>query len=105
MVAERGKWPETGFCERLKALREERGLSQHELAEKAGVHRFTVSKLERGTQEPAWPVVLAFCNAMGCKPNDFLPRSPGTHRTAQDRRGRAKESKVARGTGRCERAV
>jgi transcriptional regulator with XRE-family HTH domain len=105
MVAERGKWPETGFGERLKALREERGLSQNELAAKAGVHRFTVSKLERGTQEPAWPVVLAFCNAMGCEPNDFLPRLTGAHRMPQDGRGRAKESKVARGTGRSERAV
>ena len=60
-----GGWEPTGFAARLKALREAAGLSQPELAEKAGCHKITVSKLERGEQEPAWPLVLSLCKALG----------------------------------------
>ncbi len=35
------------FGERLKQLRQDRGLSQEELAKKAGLHRTTAGKIER----------------------------------------------------------
>jgi transcriptional regulator with XRE-family HTH domain len=60
-----GGWPDTGFAARLRALREARGWSQQTLAEKAGCRLETVSRLELGKQEPAWPLVLALGKALG----------------------------------------
>jgi transcriptional regulator with XRE-family HTH domain len=40
-------------------------LTQQELGERAGYHTMTVAKLEQGTQEPAWPPVLALAHALG----------------------------------------
>jgi transcriptional regulator with XRE-family HTH domain len=64
-MTKRGGWPDSGFGERLKSVRESSGLSQAQLAERAGCHTFTISKLERGEQEPAWPLVLALAKALG----------------------------------------
>jgi DNA-binding XRE family transcriptional regulator len=70
-MTKQGGWEPTGFGRRLAELREEKGVSQAELAERAGCHRFTVSKLERGDQEPAWPLVVALCRALGVSCTDF----------------------------------
>jgi transcriptional regulator with XRE-family HTH domain len=78
----RGDFPETGFGGRLKALREAAGLSQEQLAHRAGCSTFTVSRLERGTQDPAWPLVVALAKALGVTPNDFLPPAPPAPTTA-----------------------
>ena len=40
-------------------------MSQRELAEAAGCNANTIAKLERGEQEPAWPLVLALSKALG----------------------------------------
>ncbi len=55
----------TGFAGQLKRLREAAGLTQGQLAERAGYHAFTVAKLEQGLQEPTWPTVLALARALG----------------------------------------
>jgi transcriptional regulator with XRE-family HTH domain len=65
------KWPSTGFGERLKAVREGAGQSQQRLADVVGVDVMTVSRLERGGQEPTWPLVLAFCEALGVSTEAF----------------------------------
>jgi transcriptional regulator with XRE-family HTH domain len=64
-VTKKGGWPPTGFAGRLKANREQAGLSQRALAERVGCHYMTISELERGTQEPAWPLVRAIAKALG----------------------------------------
>lgn len=64
-MTKRGGWPASGFGGRLRTLREGAGLSQQQLADQAGCHRFTVAKLERAEQEPAWPLVLALAEALG----------------------------------------
>jgi DNA-binding XRE family transcriptional regulator len=46
------------------AARERAGLSQRELADRAGCNPFTIAKLEGGRQEPAWPLVLALAKAL-----------------------------------------
>jgi transcriptional regulator with XRE-family HTH domain len=66
-------WPPTGFGARLKALREAAGLSQPQLAERAGCNKFTVAKMEQGRQEPAWPLVLALAGALGVEVGAFVP--------------------------------
>jgi transcriptional regulator with XRE-family HTH domain len=66
------KWPATGFGRRLRELRDGRALSRRELAEAAGCHPMTLAKMELGTREPGWPLVLALAKALGLTPNDFL---------------------------------
>lgn len=68
-----GGWPSSGFAAILERLRAEKKLSQSELAQRAGCHKQTISNLERGTQEPVWPLVLALAKALGVTPNDFMP--------------------------------
>jgi transcriptional regulator with XRE-family HTH domain len=64
-MTRQGGWPSTGFAGRLREERERAGLSQRQLAERVGCHYMTISMLERGTQEPAWPLVLAIADALG----------------------------------------
>jgi transcriptional regulator with XRE-family HTH domain len=64
-MTKQGGWPSTGFGPRLRELRSQAGVTQKELAERAGCNVFTVAKLERGAQEPAWPLVLALAQALG----------------------------------------
>ena len=78
-----GGWESTGFGARLKAIREAAGLSQRQLATAAGCHVITVSKLERGAQEPAWPLVRKLRDALGVSLEDFEP--------AKKRKGRASD--------------
>ena len=70
--AKRDGWPASGFGERLRVLREAKGLSQAQLADDAGVNVFTISKTERGLQEPAWPLVLALAGALGVEVGAFV---------------------------------
>jgi transcriptional regulator with XRE-family HTH domain len=64
----------TGFGHRLKALREAEGWSLDDLAERSGVHRQSIWKMEQGQREPSWPTVLALAGALGVTPNDFVYR-------------------------------
>jgi transcriptional regulator with XRE-family HTH domain len=54
-----------GFAFHLKRLRGAAGLSQAELAERAGLHRMGLAKLEQGTREPSWGTVQALAKALG----------------------------------------
>lgn len=67
----------TGFGARLKALRAEAGLSQAELAEKAGMHQFGVAKLEQGQREPSWATVIALAKALGVDCTAFTKPTKG----------------------------
>jgi transcriptional regulator with XRE-family HTH domain len=83
-----GGWGKSsGFAVRLRVLRERQGLYQGQLAERAGTTQSTVAKLEAGTQEPAWPLVIALAEALGATPNDFLPL-PGEQAPLPLKRGR-----------------
>jgi transcriptional regulator with XRE-family HTH domain len=56
---------EQTFGQRLKQLREEAGLTQPQLAERAGMNRFGVAKLEQGQREPSWDTVQRLAKALG----------------------------------------
>lgn len=49
----------------LKELRAERGWSQEELADEAGIHRTYASDLERGTRNPSIVVLDKIVKALG----------------------------------------
>lgn len=72
----RGRAP-SGFGARLRALRTSAGLTQGQLADRAGIHRVTVAKLEAGTQEPAWPLVCALAEALGILVDEFRLKTTG----------------------------
>jgi DNA-binding XRE family transcriptional regulator len=50
---------------KLRALREERGLTQKEAAQLAGVSQWTVSHLESGKGAPYMPTVTKIARAYG----------------------------------------
>lgn len=70
----RGENEPTGFGRRLREAREEKGLTQKQLADTAGTHVNTVARLEREEQEPAWPLVLKFAKALGVDCTTFTVR-------------------------------
>jgi transcriptional regulator with XRE-family HTH domain len=53
------------FGHRLRKLREQAGLTQGGLAERSGMHRQGIAKLEGGEREPSWGTVLALAGALG----------------------------------------
>jgi transcriptional regulator with XRE-family HTH domain len=53
------------FGQRLRELRERAGLTQGQLAERAGMHRQGIAKLELGEREPLWSTVQALAEALG----------------------------------------
>jgi putative transcriptional regulator len=97
-MTKRGGWPPTGFGARLRDLRTEAGLSQRELAERAGCNVFTVNKLERGVQEPAWPLVLALAKALSVSTEEFVSSEPELEEGKLQTTGK-KDAKRKRGAG------
>ena len=74
------------FAYRLRTLREKSTLTQQQLAERAGMHKLTVAKLEQGLREPSWATVRALAEALGVdclafseRPGEPVPekRRPG----------------------------
>jgi transcriptional regulator with XRE-family HTH domain len=63
----------TGFARRLKQLREAAGLTQEELAERAGMYKFSVAKLEQEVREPTWATVLTLAKVLGVSVAAFAP--------------------------------
>ena len=53
------------FASRLKRLREEKGLTQRQLAEAAGLGLSTLTYWEQGIREPTWTALQDLCKALG----------------------------------------
>src|SRR5215475_6525926 len=62
----------TRFSARLKEMRERAGLTQKQLADRAGVSQRGISHWEQGLREPTWSNVIALAKALGVKCDDFL---------------------------------
>jgi transcriptional regulator with XRE-family HTH domain len=67
----------TGFAGRLRELRADAGLTQAELADRAGMHLRGLTKLEQGEREPAWGTVLDLARALGVEVGAFVTDGPG----------------------------
>jgi transcriptional regulator with XRE-family HTH domain len=87
----------TGFATRLRQLRESAGLTQVQLAERAGLHLHGVTKLEQGEREPAWSTVLTLAEALGVNclafvdnpdSNEALPKRGRGRPAVKPKRGR-----------------
>jgi len=60
------------FGARLRQLRDERGYSQEELAERAGLHRNYVGGVERGERNVALENIVKLAKALAVKPSERL---------------------------------
>ena len=64
------------FVNRLKVLRTERGLSQGELAKRAGITRQAVSSIESNLYLPATTVALQLAFVLACRVEDLFSLTP-----------------------------
>ena len=62
------------FGQTLKLIREDRGLSQEELAFKTDLHRTYISLLERDRKSPSLRTVTAIATALGMSLLEFVRR-------------------------------
>jgi len=60
------------FGSRLRQLRDQRGYSQEELAERAGLHRNYVGGIERGERNVALENIVKLAKALSVKPGDLF---------------------------------
>lgn len=67
----KGTWKE-GKTVRLRELREQRGISQSELARLCGVTRSTICRIEDGSRKPSCVLMVKLAQAIGCKIDDLL---------------------------------
>ena len=59
------------------------GLSQEELAEKAGIDRTYVSLLERNERIPTVNVLIGVCRAMGVRASEVIARIEDRYRVTK----------------------
>lgn len=62
--------------ERIKTLRENKGIKQNALANKAGVSPTYIYQLERGEKSPTVEYLEFICDALGVTLEDFFSNSP-----------------------------
>jgi transcriptional regulator with XRE-family HTH domain len=60
----------------LRELRDQAGISQEKLAEKANLHRNTVGTIERGQQVPTLDVICKLAHALNMKPYQLIDHIP-----------------------------
>ena len=83
------------FAAKLKELREQAGLTQKQLAERAGVAQRTVSSLEQGLYEPVWSTALALAAALGVDCTAFTQEPADRPAPGRGRPAKAKEEPTA----------
>jgi transcriptional regulator with XRE-family HTH domain len=59
---------------RLRETRKQRGLTQIQLSELAGVEQGTISRLENGESDrPSWEIVARLARALDVPPEELFP--------------------------------
>jgi transcriptional regulator with XRE-family HTH domain len=73
------------FAGRLREIREGAGLTQQQLAERAGMTKDGIAQLEQGRRKPSWETVLALSDALQVSCEQFR-EEPGIR--PEPKRGR-----------------
>ena len=68
------------FGQRVQELREERGLTQEQLAEAAGLSVEYVSKIERGLASPSFSVIARLIEVLEGSPHELFQLGTGKNR-------------------------
>lgn len=68
--------PKISFAQNVRRFRTDAGISQEELAVRAGLHRTYISSVERAQRNVSLENICALASALGCDPRDLL--GPGT---------------------------
>lgn len=69
------------FATNLRRLRKAAGLTQEELAERAGVHRTEIGLLEHGKRRPGLEMLVKLAGSLGVPPEELtegIAWEPGT---------------------------
>ena len=64
-----------GFAARLSALREKRGLTQEELAERSGLSAHYIGNLEQSVRKPSLNTLFILCQVLGSTPDALFQDS------------------------------
>lgn len=64
------------YLRNLRAVRERRFLSQGDLADRAGLTRATVSRIELGRLQPRFSTVRRLAAALGVEPAELVGEEP-----------------------------
>jgi transcriptional regulator with XRE-family HTH domain len=83
---EKGDWLRLAFGELLKELREQKGLSQGQLALESELDQTFVSLLERGQRQPSLVSLFALCDALEVEPDVIVRRLVIAGKTRAKRR-------------------
>lgn len=71
-----------GFGERLRALREQKGLAQHELGALVRVHQVAISQLENNVRKPSFDLLLRLSAVLGVSIDELVHGSAIERETA-----------------------
>jgi transcriptional regulator with XRE-family HTH domain len=71
-VAGRARQVRSLLAANIRALRQDRGYSQEDLATASEMSRSVISRIERGEHEPRVSTLLALSAALGVMPAEFL---------------------------------
>ncbi len=83
------------FGQRLKELRSERELNQEELAERVGVFRTYMSRIETGAANPTLTLIHALADALGVEVTElFAAPTSAAHLTRTRSRQAASRGRV-----------
>jgi putative transcriptional regulator len=66
---------QTSVAAQLKLLRVDRELTQEKLAQKSGIDRKTINRIENLLFSPSMDTFFRICGALGVKPNDVIKKA------------------------------
>jgi transcriptional regulator with XRE-family HTH domain len=64
--------PKEILAQNLRRIRKSTGLSQEELADRAGLHRTYISSIERAERNVSLENIFLLAKALGIEPSDLL---------------------------------
>lgn len=76
----------------IKGIREAKGISMRELAERANLAPSTISVVEHGERDPNFNTLVAVCKVLGTKPSALLTLAEKLGRDLPDQIERRQES-------------